>query len=110
MIYVAQFSTVASVEAEQDDPTIDLEMMASPQLSRVSTRMSAEWVQRCKDEVEEDVRYGLEDDEASGLELSWDTKGWVEAEAPYRSHQEFYLLDGGEVVAMLVIQRVPCDE
>lgn len=108
MIYVANYMDVASQEAEQDDPSFDLESMASPQLSRLSTRMSAEWVEKCKSQFVGEVQEALGED----LEVRWETSGWVEVSPTNgrRSHQVFDAYDGGLLIGKLVIQRVPCDE
>lgn len=120
MIYVAKYATTGEFEAEQDDPSSrgvsleeGLDMMASPQLSRLSSRMSAEWVQKCKDEVEEDLRDALDDQSGPPMPLEWKTAGWQEVSPVNgrRSHQvwDVYSEELG-LVAKMVIQRVPCDE
>lgn len=118
MIYIASYATMADVEAELDDPSLRdgsdldaLEQMASPQLVRTSTRMSAEWVQKCKDGLTEELRYGLEDEDGELPEMTWETDGWKELSPQEgRSNQTWLVKDGGVTVGMLVIQRVPCDE
>lgn len=109
MIYVAQYTTFASFEAEVDDHDVDFEGMASPQLSRLSTRMSGDWVQKCKQEVENEVAEEYEDPH---MGLTWKTTGWKEVSPVNgaRSHQVFDLYDDEDIVGKLVIQRVPCDE
>ena len=115
MIYVAQFCLADDVEAERDDPSFDAESMSSPQFSRLSTRMSADWVQKCKDDVEE-AYTEMVSDPSCELAYRWETTGWNEVSPVNgrRSNQTFTLyedaLAGDEPVAWLVIQRAPADE
>lgn len=58
MIYVASYFTQGSFDAEIDDPSVrdsDLETEASPQVSRAALAMTDAWVERCKQDVEEEL-------------------------------------------------------
>lgn len=108
MIYIASHATIGELEAEQDDPSFDLESMASPQLVGVAMKMTSDWVDLMKaslfDEVMSEGEYGGE--------LHWVTTGWNEVDGRdgRRSNQVWDLMDGDEEVGKLVIQRVPVSE
>ena len=53
-VYVAQFCSAATYEAEMDDPSMDWDSMASPQLASISLTLSDEWVAKVKADAEED--------------------------------------------------------
>ena len=106
-IYLANYMDVSTFEADFDDRDCDFSVSdACPQFSRLSTRMTDEWVLMCKADVEEDVREALEEDD-----LRWSTDGWKESKDG-RSSQTFSLHvgDGDEAIAYLVVQRVEPDE
>lgn len=110
MIYVASHATLAELEAEQDDPSADLESMASPQLVGVAIKMTSDWVDLMKASLFEEVMDGLEGLES---ELTWKTSGWNQTwdlMGGRRSNQTWDLMDGELVVGKLVIQRVQVSE
>lgn len=109
MIYVASHATLGELEAEQDDPSFDLESMASPQLVGVAIKMTSEWVDLMKASLMDELAYELEGGE---LEPTWHTTGWNEVDGRdgRRSNQVWDLKLGDEVIGKLVIQRVPVSE
>lgn len=109
MIYIASHATLGEFEAEQDDPSADLEAMASPSLVSVAVKMTSDWVDLMKASLFEEVMAELEGLES---ELTWKTAGWneVDGQDGRRSNQIWDLMDGGLVVGKLVIQRVPVSE
>ena len=109
MIYVASHATLGEFEAEQDDPSADLESMASPQLVGVAVKMTSDWVDLMKASLFDEVMSELEGLES---ELVWETTGWNEVDGRdgRRSNQVWDLKDGSLVVGKLVIQRVPVSE
>lgn len=109
MIYIASHATLAEFEAELDDPSVDLESMASPQLVGVAMKMTSDWVDLMKASLFDEVMDGLEGLES---ELTWKTTGWNEVNGAdgRRSNQIWDLMDGELVVGKLVIQRVPVSE
>lgn len=108
MIYIASHATLGELEAEQDDPSFDLESMASPQLVSVAMKMTSDWVDLMKASLFDEVMSDGEYDE----ELTWKTAGWNEVDGRdgRRSNQVWDLMDGEEIVGKLVIQRVPVSE
>lgn len=111
MVYLSNYFTIASLEAEMDDHDWDLECEASPQFARASMRMSPEWVQKCKDDLTEELNCGFENEDGSVPEFTWKTEGWKELPADKgRSHQVWDVYMDGELVAKLVIQRAQLDD
>lgn len=115
MIYVANYETAASFDAEQDDPSMrgvslqeGLDMMASPQLASVAMKMTSEWVDQLKADLFDEVMECMDTSE----ETKWVTKGWNEVDGTdgRRSNQVWDLMDGEELLAKLVVQRVPVSE
>jgi hypothetical protein len=107
MIYVMNYCDVASMDAEQDDPSFDLESMASPQLARLTMRFDDQWKLSCQQGVIYEVMEGMgEQDESL---FKFETTGWNEV-LDGRSNQIWNLYYGGTLVAKMIVQQIQCDE
>lgn len=115
MIYIANYATAGDFEAEQDDPSTrgvslqeGLDMMASPQLASVAIKMTSEWVDQLKADLFDEVMESMDTSE----ETKWVSTGWNEVDSKdgRRSNQVWDLMDGEELLAKLVVQRVPVSE
>ena len=104
--YVANFATTFAVEAQQDDPVIEMELESSPQLCGVSECLTVGWLARmqriCMDEV-------LEEGAFEEAELRWMlVQPWNEPEAG-RPNLVMSLVEHstGEETARLCVQQLP---
>lgn len=98
-VYIANFASIEDVDAERDDPSWDLELMASPQFFSMSLNHTRDWVDGVKDAAEEEWEYfGSE----NGT-IEWDDGEWVTPPQGRRNRTLTASLDG-VVIGKVIIQ------
>lgn len=117
-LFVAQYTTWQDVLANLDDrrdAALEFYCASSPQFHSIAQSEHPAWIQRCKDDVEEDVRMAWDEDASEFLpddktKLEWEDGEWRFPEHG-RPNREFHLYDRtnpnehGMPDAVLVVQQ-----
>lgn len=103
-MFIANYTTIGQVEAEQDDPSNDMETLASPQFASIAVELTDGWVAGLR----ETVLCELADEDIDPTHGSWDR---VEHSKPREGRENWThrFVQDGQTVAMLVIQRVEAE-
>lgn len=99
-MFIANFATIGMVDAERDDPTFSLEILACPQIASIAVALTDGWVEGLR----ESALCDLDEEGIDPNEGEWT----VEHRAPQQGRENWThrFVQGTETVAMVVIQRV----
>lgn len=106
-ICIASFASVEDVAAEQEDPSCELDSMASPQFRSMTDNPTQAWIGGLKEAATGEWEYyydGEDEDEGNLEDVIWTDEGWVQPEQG-RANRTILAHIGEDLIGCIIIQK-----